>query len=233
MFVTSKVSPYEQGTAKARKACEQILERLDIGYVDLMLIHWPGVARQKIDSDGNAGKRYETWRVMEEFYDQGLIKGLGVSNYEIQHIEELLSYAKVKPIVNQVECHPVYPQTELKRFCQEHGIKMVAYSCFGVGALFNKEEYPEVYQVARETGKSPAQVLLAWGLDNDCCVLAKSEQPMRIKEFSPCAPGMQPIQPDDGTGNISYLSDHHRRALSRIAERHGVEKFCWDPSGVQ
>jgi len=233
IFITSKVSPYEQGTTKARRACEQILERLDIGYVDLMLIHWPGVARQKISSDENAGKRYETWRVMEEFCDKGLIKSLGVSNYEIQHIQELLSYAKIKPTVNQVECHPLYPQTELKRFCLENDIKMVAYSCFGVGALFNEEEYPEVYQVARETGKSPAQVLLAWGLENDCCVLAKSEQPERIREFSPEAPGMQPIRLDEATKQFHYLSDDHKRILSRIAERHGVEKFCWDPSGVQ
>ena len=228
VYVTSKVSPYEQGTDKAERACRDILERLGIEYLDLLLIHWPGVARKAIDSDINAIKRAETWRVMEQFMHQGDVKALGVSNYEVTHLRELLQYCTVPPIVNQIECHPKYPQIELRRFCGSVGIHVVAYSCFGAGALFDRDLYPVVYDIAAKTGKTPAQVLLCWGLQKGCLVLAKSENPERIKEFSPNAVGLQPDR-----NNGRYLSTEDEDALStEIPRRGGYQKFCWDPSQV-
>lgn len=227
IYVTSKISPYEQGIDKAREACESICNRLDLGYVDLVLIHWPGVAKTPLESPENAQKRQETWRVMEEFHARGQFKALGVSNYELSHLKELLEYCHVKPVVNQVECHPKYPQIEMRAFCEEHGVRVVAYSCFGAGALFDEEKYPELYQVARETGKSPPQVLLCWGLEKNCCVLAKSVQKSRIEEYSPQNKHMQPL-----CDHAHYFTADHLDILDSLSVNRGIEKFCWDPSNV-
>ena len=229
LYVTSKISPYEQGFEKALRACEKILERLDIGYVDLVLIHWPGVAKQQLQSTSNAGKRYETWQVMEQFYDKGLFKAIGVSNFEIDHLKGLLDTCRIKPMVNQIECHPKYPQDDVRSLCRDHSIQVVAYSCYGAGALFDKEKYPEVYEVAEKTGKTPAQILLCWGLEHGCCVLAKSEQEDRIREVAPRHPHMQPISTDESDRH--YLSAKDDDILCSLS-RSGIEKFCWDPSTV-
>jgi len=229
LYVTSKISPYEQGSEKAFRACENILERLDIGYLDLVLIHWPGVAKQQLQSPDNAGKRYETWKVMEQFHDKGLFKAIGVSNFEIDHLKGLLDTCTIKPLVNQIECHPKYPQDDVRSFCRDHSIQVVAYSCYGAGALFDKEKYPEIYKVAEETGKTPAQVLLCWGLEHGCCVLAKSDQEDRIREISPNNQHMQPISTDEGV--CHYLSAEHYGILCGLSSS-GTEKFCWDPSTV-
>jgi len=227
VYITSKISPYEQGACKARKACEEILNRLDLGYVDLLLIHWPGVAKQKQDSPENSVKRRETWEVMEEFVAKGHVRALGVSNFEIHHLQDLLSYATIRPIVNQVELHPLYPQEELRIFCKEHDIKVVGYSCFGSGALFDPGEYKEPSIVAKNTGKTLSQVLLCWGLQQECCVLAKSEQQERIQQFSPLNPGMRPDE--DGR----YLSIENESLLCSMgASLDARKKFCWDPSHI-
>lgn len=230
IYVTSKISPYEQGFDKAREACENICSRLDIGYVDLVLIHWPGVSKTPLESLENAKKRRETWTVMEEFYLKGHFKALGVSNYEQSHLEELLEYCHVKPRVNQVECHPKYPQVGMRAFCSKHGLQVVAYSSLGAGTLLDESTYPEIYEVARDTGKSPSQVLLCWGLEKGCCVLAKSVQKERIKEYSPSHINMQPLVHDGES--IHYFSPEHLEILDSLHSNHGMEKFCWDPSGV-
>lgn len=227
VYITSKISPYEQGTSKARIACEEILDRLNLRYVDLLLIHWPGVAKQKQDSPENSVKRRETWKVMEESVARGLVRALGVSNFEISHLKDLLSYARIKPIVNQVELHPLFPQDELRIFCKEHDIKIVGYSCFGAGALLDAEEYKEPSIVAKQTGKTSSQVLLCWGLQQDCFVLAKSKQLERIQEFSPLNPGMRP----DANGR--YLSIENESLLGSMgANPNARKKFCWDPSQI-
>lgn len=231
IYVTSKISPYEQGAEKARVACQNIVDRLNLEYVDLVLIHWPGVAKTPLYSSENAQKRRETWGVMEEFHSTGQFKALGVSNYEISHLKELLSYCTVKPIVNQVECHPKYPQKDMREFCTSHGVQVVAYSCFGAGALFDEEQYPEVYHVAMETGKTPSQVLLCWCLEKGCSVLAKSKQGDRIQEFSPSNKHMQPLQAYGEGDPTHYFCTRHVEILDGLSNR-GIQKFCWDPSTV-
>jgi len=229
IYVTSKISPYEQGTEKAYRACEEILERLDMEYVDLMLIHWPGVAKEKLQSELNSVKRKETWQVLENFVEQKRVRALGVSNYEIQHVKELLSYAKIHPIVNQVECHPLYPQHELKAFCDEHAIRLMAYSCFGAGQLLDEKTYPQIYSISEKTGKTPSQVLLSWGLQKGCLCLAKSDKESRISEFSLSAPGMRP---DPTSGR--FLSVEDEGILDSLGEHPDNQcKFCWDPAGVK
>ncbi|KAI7842709.1 hypothetical protein COHA_003640 [Chlorella ohadii] len=96
LFITSKVSPYQQGTEAATAACEASLRLLGT-YIDLMLVHWPGVAKVDAASPDNAALRRQTWRVLEQFQRQGQLRAIGVSNYELRHLEELLQYAEIKP----------------------------------------------------------------------------------------------------------------------------------------
>lgn len=158
IILTSKVSPYEQGEAKAREACEGILERLATRYVDLVLVHWPGVAKTPLTSPVNAQLRKETWRVLESYQRQGRFRAIGVSNYTVDHLRELLSYAEVRPAVNQVEFHPRWQQPELRAFCQAEGIGVVAYASLGCGELLREQV---VLRVADESNMTPAQALAA------------------------------------------------------------------------
>lgn len=220
LFVTSKVSPYEQGTDKARRACEDILQRLGGSNVDLCLVHWPGVAKTPAGSPLNAHARRETWRVLEDLYRQGRFRAIGVSNYTVAHLRELLGYAEVRPAANQVECHPRCPQPELRAFCAEQGIALVAYSPLGAGQLL---EEPAVARVARETGLTPAQVLLRWGLQRGLAVIPKSARGEHIRQFDPgvlLAPAAR-------------LSEAQLAALDGLAaEEGGQQRFAWDPSRV-
>ncbi|KAL4537335.1 hypothetical protein Ndes2437B_g08476 [Nannochloris sp. 'desiccata'] len=166
LYVTSKVSPFEmKDEATTHAASKAILDRLGLDYVDLMLIHWPGAAKTELSSPENAKKRQRTWRALEELYTKGFARAIGVSNYEIHHLEQLVTYAKVLPVLNQ-------------------GIFLATRSFFST-----------VQKIALECpGKTPAQILLCWCLQKGCCcVLPKSIQPERILEYSLDAPGMQKI----------------------------------------
>ncbi|GIL56488.1 hypothetical protein Vafri_11842 [Volvox africanus] len=99
VFVTSKVSPYEQGAGRARTAVEAIMERIGVQYLDLVLVHWPGVSRVAPDSPLNAQMRWETWQELERLYSEGRVRAIGVSNYEERHLQELVGRAAVKPMV--------------------------------------------------------------------------------------------------------------------------------------
>ncbi|KAL4531082.1 hypothetical protein Ndes2526B_g04759 [Nannochloris sp. 'desiccata'] len=141
LYVTSKVSPFEmKDEATTHAASKAILDRLGLDYVDLMLIHWPGAAKTELSSPENAKKRQRTWRALEELYTKGFARAIGVSNYEIHHLEQLVTYAKVLPVLNQVECHPKWPQNELRQFCFENNIALAAYSPFATGDFFSDSE---------------------------------------------------------------------------------------------
>jgi len=215
LFVTSKLSPYEHGAVKAQSACEAILDRLGLDYVDMLLIHWPGVAKKPLASPENKRMRQETWQVLESMYEQGRCRAIGVSNYELRHLEELCASAAVLPMVNQVECHPHYPQTALRRRCSELGVAVVAYSSLGQGELLQNQV---VMDVAAAHGKTAAQVLLRWGLQSDCCVLPKSVTPDRILQFSEAE-------------LLSWeIDDAGMQRLNALGET--PVKYCWDPADV-
>lgn len=223
IFITSKISPYEQGTAAATDACHAMLQRLGLDYLDLLLIHWPGVAKEPLSSPLNAAKRRETWQVLEDMHAKGVARWIGVSNYEQRHLEELLTYARVRPAINQVECHPRWPQDSLREYCAAQGIQVVAYSSFGAGALLDPDEAPEVATVAASSGKSPAVVLLCWGLQKGCSVLPKSCRPERIAEW--CSLAM------DAQGRwLTIEEEALLDGMGSTPERQ--KKYCWDPSAV-
>lgn len=168
LFITSKVWNTEQGYDKTLKAFEDSLNRLGLEYLDLYLIHWPG-----------KDKYLETWRALEKLYKDGKVKSIGVSNFHIHHLENLLANSEVKPVVNQIELHPLLTQVEIRDYCAKHEIKVESWSPLGRGNLL---EEPTINHIAKKHGKSPAQVLIRWHLQHDLVVIPKSITPSRIKE---------------------------------------------------
>eukprot|EP00042_Codosiga_hollandica_P029568 m.164585 g.164585 ORF g.164585 m.164585 type:complete len:234 (+) comp53106_c0_seq1:202-903(+) len=170
VFVATKLAPQDHGYKQAHAAFEASLARLGLDYVDLYLIHWPGVRGLQSDDAENARIRADTWRAFEEIYESGRARSIGVSNYLIPHLEELQS-ARVLPFVNQVEFHPQLFQKELLAYCQEKGIQVEAYSSLGTGELVT---HAVVLEIAAAVQRTPAQVLLRWGLQHElvCCFLS-------------------------------------------------------------
>ena len=170
LFITSKVWNADLGYEETLKAFEVSLEKLGLDYLDLYLIHWP-----------KEGKYKDAWRAMERLYKEGKIKAIGVSNFQIHHLEDLWEAAEVKPMINQVELHPRLTQKELIKYCQERNIQMQAWSPLMQGQLLENEELKEI---AAKYNKSVAQVIIRWDLQNKIITIPKSIKEHRIIENS-------------------------------------------------
>jgi diketogulonate reductase-like aldo/keto reductase len=168
VFVTTKLWNADQGYDRALHAFDESLERLGLGYVDLYLLHWPV-----------AGQRLDSWRALERLHAERRARAIGVSNFLRPHLEELLGRAQVVPAVDQIELSPFLQRRETVAFCRKHGIVVEAYSPLTRG---ERLEHPVVLEVARGAGRSPAQVLLRWGLQHGFVVLPKSTRAERIAE---------------------------------------------------
>lgn len=168
VFVTTKLWNADQGEAAALAAFESSRARLGLAYVDLYLLHWPV-----------AGLRLASWRALEHLLASGRVRAIGVSNFMLGHLDELLAVCKVVPQVNQVELSPFLQQREVRARCAAAGIRVAAYSPLTKG---RRLDHPVVREVAAALGRSPAQVLLRWGLQQGCVVLPKSVQPARLAE---------------------------------------------------
>jgi diketogulonate reductase-like aldo/keto reductase len=174
-FVTTKVWHTEQGAANTAHAFERSRERLQMEYLDLYLIHWP-----------YPEKTQETWTEMEGLLDDGLIKSLGLSNFRASDITDLLSYARHKPVYNQLELHPYFTQKELADFCTAHDIAVSCWSPLGTGEWNDtpKGEKPimdaTIAEIAAKHDVSVAQVILKWDLQSGRIVIPKSETPKNI-----------------------------------------------------
>ncbi|WP_336783815.1 aldo/keto reductase [Paenibacillus illinoisensis] len=168
LFITTKVWNSDQGYESTLAAFEASMERLELEYLDLYLIHWPV-----------KGKYKDTWRALEKLHREGRIRAIGVSNFQIHHLEDLMTDATIKPAVNQVELHPLLIQSELRDYCNKHQIQIEAWSPLGQGNLL---EHPLLQEIAAKYGKSPAQVILRWDLQNGIVTIPKSVTPQRIRE---------------------------------------------------
>ncbi|MGN7358945.1 aldo/keto reductase [Paenibacillus sp. SAF-054] len=168
LFVTSKVWNADLGYESTIAAYEASLQKLGLDYLDLYLIHWPV-----------EGKFKEAWRALETLYKEGKVKAIGVSNFQIHHLEELMKDAEVKPMINQVEYHPRLTQKELQSFCRDNGIQMEAWSPLMQGQLLDQEVLKDI---AGKHGKSVAQVILRWDLQNGVVTIPKSTKEHRIVE---------------------------------------------------
>ena len=168
VFVTTKLWNDDQGYDATFRAFEQSSKRLGLEYIDLYLLHWPV-----------AGKRLDSWQALEELYAQKRVRAIGVSNFLVPHLEELLAQAQVVPQVNQIELTPFLQRRETLAFCKQHNIVVEAYSPLTRGQKFND---PTLRRVAHEVGRSPAQVLLRWGIQKGVVVLPKSVARERIAQ---------------------------------------------------
>lgn len=182
IFVTSKLWNTDHHPRNVEKACRQTLKDLQLEYLDLYLIHW-GIAFAN-DKDLEPVSIQETWRAMEQLVEKGLVRSIGVSNFTTPMIVDLLSYAKIKPVVNQIEIHPYNTQEELINYCHKQQIQVTAYS--PLGSLGDSREKPLtnkiVTDIAKTHQKTPAQVLIKWSLQKGLVVIPKSLNADRISE---------------------------------------------------
>lgn len=171
LFITTKVWNADQGYDNTIRAFDESLERLGMDYVDLYLIHWP---TPEFDD------YVDTYKAMEKLYNDGKVKAIGVCNFDVDHLQRLLDECDVKPVLNQIECHPYLAQKEVKEFCAKHDIFVEAWSPLMQGGDVLKDEV--VQSIAKKHSKTPAQVVLRWHLDNHSIVIPKSVTPSRIEE---------------------------------------------------
>jgi methylglyoxal/glyoxal reductase len=168
IFVTTKLWNSDQGYKSALKAFDRSLNRLGLDYVDLYLIHWP-----------ERGKRSDSWRALVELQQQGRARSIGVSNYTIAHLEELLRESDIVPANNQVEFSPFLYQRKLLDYCSAKGISLTAYCPLTHG---DKLSHPTVAAIGKRHGKTAAQVLLRWALQHGVIAIPKSARLERISE---------------------------------------------------
>lgn len=168
IFVTTKLWNGDHGYGPTLKAFEKSLSLLGLEYLDLYLIHWP-VAQLRNDS----------WKAMVELLGQKRCRAIGVSNYTVRHLKELMNNSELVPAVNQVELSPFLTQPELVEFCAQKGIAMEAYSPLTKGLRLS---HPAIVNMAQSHKKTPAQVMIRWALQRDFIVIPKSSRPARIEE---------------------------------------------------
>lgn len=167
VFVTTKVWNKDLGYETTLAALDASLARLDMDYVDLYLIHWPVAGRVK-----------ETWRALETLYEAGRTRAIGVSNFLVHHLEDLLPATRISPMVNQVEFHPRLQQPELQAFCRERRIQLQAWRPIMKGQV---NDVPELVGLAGRYGKTPVQITLRWVLQRGVVAIPKSAQRERIR----------------------------------------------------
>lgn len=169
IFLTTKVWNTHQGFDSTLAACERSLKRLQTDYLDLYLIHW-----------AVPGKYVETYKALEKLYKEGKVKAIGVCNFQIHHLEDILRECEVVPAVNQIELHPLMNQKELRDYCKDKGIQVEAWGPIMQGKVDLEQE--PFTSIAKKYGKSPAQVILRWHHQNDVLIIPKSITPSRIRE---------------------------------------------------
>jgi 2,5-diketo-D-gluconate reductase A len=172
VFITSKLSNDAHEPDAARAAFDATLAALGTDYIDLFLIHWPLPTRY-------GGDFVSTWKTLEEFYRDGRARSIGVSNFHAKHLGRLRAETDIVPAVDQIEVNPYLTNDELRRTCAEHQIAVEAWSPIGRG---NVLEDPTIGSIAKEAGKTPAQVVLRWHIELGHIVFPKSVRPERIRE---------------------------------------------------
>lgn len=176
LFLSDKVWNSNRGFEAVQSACRKSLKKLKTDYLDLYLIHWP--ASPKLYDDWEI-LNAETWRGMEQLYQEGLVRSIGVCNFKPHHLEALSKTAQVMPMVNQVEFHPGMPQQELITYCRERGIGVEASSPLGNGTVLANAQLKELAKVKKKT---VAQICLRYGVEKGLVVLPKTTSPSRLQE---------------------------------------------------
>ncbi|MFC0211746.1 aldo/keto reductase [Paenibacillus chartarius] len=167
LFITTKVWNADQGYDSTLRAFDESLKKLGLETVDLYLIHWPV-----------KGKYRETWKALVHLYNEGRVRAIGVSNFQVHHLQDIIEDSGVVPAVNQVEYHPLLTQRELLAFCKDKGIQLEAWSPLMQGNL----DQPVLTELAAKYGKSAAQIVLRWDIQHGVVTIPKSVKAERIQE---------------------------------------------------
>lgn len=201
IFVTTKVWNDDQGYEPTLKACDASLQRLGMDYVDLYLVHWPV-----------SGLRNETYRALIKLFEMGKTRAIGVSNFTIRHLDELLAQTDIVPAVNQIELSPFHQRPELVNYCRSKGIVVEAYSTLGRG---KRADDDRLAAIGQQYGKTAAQVALRWGLQHGVVIIPKSVRSERILE----------------NANIFdfELSPADMQAIAGMDEAYSVVPSAWNP----
>ncbi|EIE88229.1 hypothetical protein RO3G_12940 [Rhizopus delemar RA 99-880] len=206
LFITSKLSVNDS------------LQRFGLEYFDLYLIHWPGTSKKQLNDPINAENRIGSYKALEQLYREGKVKQIGVSNFTLKHLNELLQVCEVIPHVHQFELHPCLYQPEILEICQKNNIQVQAYSSLGEGKLVNGEvKVDGLEEIAQRLQVSPAVVLLRWAVQHDWIIIPKSKTPERVKE--------------NARSLEIKLSEEDMKLLDNIHKTKPY-RFCWDPTNV-
>ncbi|KAG2187804.1 hypothetical protein INT44_005494 [Umbelopsis vinacea] len=216
IFLTSKLSPHFQGYEEALKAYQKSLDDLQVSYLDLYLIHWPGKSGQKVENPNNKTARDGSWKTLVELYQSGKVRAIGVSNYTVRHLEEIESSGMMMPHVVQNEYHPLLAKDPVVTWCQSRGIVFQSYSTLGEGHLItNAEQYPALTALAQKYCTTISQLVLRWSIQHGVPVVPKSTNEDHIKQNLE----LYNFQISDGD-------------MLTIDDLHSGHKFCWDSKDV-
>ncbi|KAI3430761.1 hypothetical protein D9Q98_009173 [Chlorella vulgaris] len=182
VFITSKVWNDAHRPAAVRQSVEGSIADLGCSHLDLCLVHWPDAWLPGTEEPDTEVTLQQTWQAMEALVDDGLAKHIGVSNFSLKQVEEVLSYARIKPVVNQIELHPLLAQRKLVGVCLRKGVHSVAFSPLGHRKDNELMTSAAVQEVAAEAGKSPAQVLLKWNVQRGVGVIPKAGSEPHLRE---------------------------------------------------
>uniref|UniRef100_A0A336LUG6 CSON001069 protein n=1 Tax=Culicoides sonorensis TaxID=179676 RepID=A0A336LUG6_CULSO len=185
IFITSKLVPrVNQTKQQVVEIVKQSLSDLQTNYIDLYLIHWPGVSGIPVESAENSKYRRNTFEALSSCQKEGLCRSIGVSNYTVKHLKELLEQCTdgIRPTVNQVEWHPHFHQPELLEFCRKENIFLQAYSSLGTSNTTELKDDPQIKAIAQKLNKSPSQILLRWAFQQNIGILPKARSKSHIDE---------------------------------------------------
>ena len=170
LFIATKLDNDAHGYSESINALEKSLMRLGMEYVDLYLIHWP-----------SNGKRIETWKAFQDMQEKGLVKSIGVSNFTVDHLQELMDKGNIVPAVNQIEFNPYVYQKDIADFCNKNNITIEAYTPLARAKKFNDQD---IKNLSKKYGKTLAQIFLRWSIQHEAVVIPKSKSKERIIENS-------------------------------------------------
>jgi aldehyde reductase len=192
LFITTKLWNNNHRPERVQPAIEASMQRLQLEYIDLYLIHTayaflPGDDQDPRDQNGNviydeSTSLVDTWRAMENLVDRGMCKAIGLSDVSLDQLREVFDQARIKPSVVQIESHPYLPETEILDFCRSNGVVMLAFAPLGHGIKPGVLEDPVIRAIAQRVNRTPAQVLLAWAIQRGTAVLTTPRTPARAKE---------------------------------------------------
>lgn len=218
-WVQTKIPPAMQGYDGARACALRCISELDGCAANLsLLIHWPGRSQRPPDSPDHSSARRGSWLALQELFVEGKVQAIGVSNFEVHHLKDLMGApgVTITPQINQVEMHPLLAQGELRAFCASAGIHVQAYGALGQGSP-RLLESRAVVDAAASRGASPAQIVLRWALDKGCGVLSRTCNPARAQS-NMAALDLDQLEPAV-TDTLDALDD-------------GTH-FCWNPQTIR